>query len=77
VADFSLDDAVRIKSQVEGELLAKPGVTGVDVGQRGTGGTPVIRIYVASRDAIPKDLTSMTDIQGVPVEIVERRFELH
>jgi len=77
VADFSLEDAIRIKSEVEAELLAKPGVTGVDVGQRAGGGSPVIRVYVASRDQIPGDLASMTDIRGVPVEVVERRFELH
>jgi hypothetical protein len=77
VADFSLDDVIRIKSEVEGELLAKPGVTGVDVGQRPAGGSPVIRVYVASRDQIPADLGSMTEIRGVPVEIIERRFELH
>jgi hypothetical protein len=77
VADFSLEDVIRIKSEVEAELLAKPGVTGVDVGQRAGGGGPVIRVYVASRDQIPGDLASMTDIRGVPVELVERRFELH
>ena len=77
----SMEDAIRIKNEMEGEWLASPGVTGVDVGQQTRDGQrtdePVIRIYVADARHAEKRLKLPTTIRGVLVEIVERRFELH
>jgi hypothetical protein len=64
--------ALEIKSRFEGHVLTLPGVTGVDLGQRPDGG-PTIRVYVAARAAAP----ALPDqVEGVPVEIIERRFGL-
>ncbi len=68
----SMDEALAAKGRVEAGLLARAGVTGIDVGQDADG-TPVIRIYVAdaaARAGLP------TTIDDVPVEVVERRFGL-
>lgn len=69
----TMEEAIKAKTAVEGELLKRPGVTGVDVGE--TSGAPVIRIYVEDKAGADKGLPQ--DIEGVPVEIVERRFKLH
>lgn len=67
----SMDEALAAKSRVEADLLARPGVTGVDVGQR-DGGAPVIRIYVATAAARAGLPTTLDDVS---VEVVERRFD--
>ena len=76
----SMEAAIRIKNEMEGEWLAQPGVTGVDVGQRTRDeqrtDEPVIRIYVADAGEAER-LKLPTTIRGVPVQIIERRFELH
>jgi hypothetical protein len=75
-----MDEALQVKQAVEGELLQKKGVTGIDVGQRAQGAAgsePVIRIYVADRAEAMRSQDLPTEIQGVPVEVVERRFTLH
>jgi hypothetical protein len=64
--------ALEIKSRFEARVLTLPGVTGVDLGQRPDGGS-AIRVYVASRASAP----ALPDqVEGVPVEIVERSFGL-
>jgi hypothetical protein len=77
----SMDEALRIKAEMEGEWLDQPGVTGVDVGLRSVGGEPteepVIRIYVGDRRQAEEHLRLPKVIRGVPVEIIERRFELY
>lgn len=77
----SMDDALRIKAEMEGEWLALPGVTGVDVGRQRTttegAERPVIRIYVADRQEAAARLGLPPTVRGIPVEIVERRFKLH
>jgi hypothetical protein len=76
----TMHDALQIKAEMEHGWLALPGVTGVDVGRRRADGegadTPVIRIFVADRRASER-LALPESVRGVPVEIVERRFELH
>jgi len=78
---LSLEEVLKIKSQVEGELLKQPGVTGVDVGCGGPADSPNqvlgIRVYVANKKAVPEALANLKSIQGVPVEVIERRFDLH
>jgi hypothetical protein len=75
----TIDEAVRVKTAAEAELLKRPGVTGIDVGQRpgGAAGQPVIRIYVADKSKAEAEANLPRDIQGVPVELVERRFTPH
>jgi hypothetical protein len=73
----TLEQAVRSKERVEAEILAKPGVTGIDVGlhpSAGAEGQPVIRIYVADKKTAPQ---LPAEVDGVPVVVIERRFELH
>jgi hypothetical protein len=74
----SMDEAVEIKTRHENELLGLDGVTGVDVGYRRIDGNqteePAIRVYVADRGAAP---SIPEQIEDVPVEVVERTFELH
>lgn len=70
------EQALQIKARFEPGVLALPGVTGVDLGQRqpGQGAAEfVIRVYVASRAAAPALPDS---VEGVPVEVIERRFGL-
>lgn len=67
--NLSLDAAQQIKARHEQKLLELEAVTGVDVGPG-----PSIRIYVsdmAAAAALP------TEIEGMTVEVVERRFEPH
>ncbi|MBA2305564.1 MAG: hypothetical protein H0W08_23425 [Acidobacteria bacterium] len=77
----SMEEAIRIKTEMEGGWLAQPGVTGVDVGRRTVDGQltdePVIRIYVADRRDAAKRLKLPAMIRGVHVQVIERRFELH
>ena len=74
----TLEQARRVKERLEAEILSKPGVTGIDVGYRpGTGpegGEPVIRIYVADKQAAPE---LPAEVEGIPVIVIERRYELH
>jgi len=70
------DRALAVKQKHEGAWLKLPGVTGVDVGPHATEGSVggiAIRIYVADRSRSP---ALPTQVEGVPVVVVERRFEL-
>lgn len=80
-----LDEHVRaairpIKRHVEDQLLARPGVVGVDIGEKVTGGKPTGRaaivVYVgvkrhSQRYAIP------VQYGGVPTDVVEESFSPH
>jgi hypothetical protein len=74
----TLEQAVRAKESIEADVLGKPGVTGIDAGYRSTGGKassePVIRIYVADKQRIP---SLPSEVDGIPVVVVERRFQPH
>jgi hypothetical protein len=71
----TIEEAIRAKTAIEGELLKRPGVTGVDVGERA--GKPVIRVYVEEKEKAAADGSFPREIDGVPVEFVERRFKAH
>lgn len=78
MSSMSMEEAIAIKTRFEGEVLRKPGVTGVDVGRRQVGGRPTqelaLRVYVdrlADAPALP------AQVDGLPVEVIERRFDLH
>ncbi len=70
-----------LKQRIEDQYLRLPGVTGMDVGLAKEKGVLepkyIIRIYVANKQALPKELADLNNIEGVPIEIVERQFELH
>jgi hypothetical protein len=74
-------EVLTLKQRVEDQYMRLPGVTGMDVGLAGAEGAQnqeyVIRIYVANKRELPKELVGLKEIEGVPVEVVERRFELH
>ena len=70
-----------VKQQVEDELLARPGVSGVDIGEKYTGGHPTGRLsiivfveekkpldHMAEGEAIPPE------INGIPTDVVEMRI---
>jgi hypothetical protein len=77
----SLEDIRRIKEAHEDELLKVSGVTGVDVGYKMVGGQPTdvlaIRVYVTRKIDPPPDQRIPSEIEGVPTDVIERRFELH
>jgi hypothetical protein len=62
-------------------LLALPGVTGVDIGPQVVAGKKTdslaIRVYVASKQEVPVERQIPAEIEGVPVDVIERRFVLH
>jgi hypothetical protein len=72
----SLEEATRIKERIESDYLCRPGVTGIDVGL-GHQNEPIIRIYVSDREEAAKQGAFPSDVEGVPVIIIERRFHLH
>lgn len=80
-----LDETVRevirpIKRMVEDEFLARPGVIGVDIGEKYTGGRPTgkaaIVVYVCAKGSehpqqIPRE------VGGVPTDVVAETIVLH
>ena len=78
MATISLEQATAVKERHEQDWIKRPGVTGVDVGYREEGGTPtkdvVIRVYVSGPD---KAAGFPGQVDGVPVQVIQRRFELH
>lgn len=79
VSDRSRAEAV--KDRVEGDLLAYAGVTGVATGPKIVQGTPTdvwaIRVYVEHKRDVPPDQALPTEIEGVPVDVVEAKFIPH
>ena len=77
MSSMSLEQATAIKSRFEGKVLSQAGVTGVDVGYRSAGGQPTqelaIRVYVSALSAAPP---LPKEVEGLPVDVIERRFGL-
>jgi hypothetical protein len=77
----NLDEIQCIRRKVEMELLTLPGVTGVDVGQKIVDGkkTDVIAIlvYVEKKKDVPEEIAIPKKIQGIPTDVIERKFVLH
>jgi hypothetical protein len=72
------------KERAETDLLALPGVTGVEIGYKEVGGEPTdrlaIRVLVAEkkpRGKVPAKQRVPEEIDGHPTDVIERRFELH
>jgi hypothetical protein len=69
-----------LKAAVEQKLIALPGVTGVDIGFKETGGekTPVyaIIVFVERKGVYDAEDEIPHLIQGVPTDVIEAKFEL-
>lgn len=77
----SLDEIRHIKQEVEAKLMNLPGVTGVDVGYKYICGKKsdilAIRVYVKEKKVTPEEEAIPREIQGIPTDVIERRFVLH
>jgi hypothetical protein len=77
----SLDEIIRVKTEVEAELLKLPGVTGVDVGYKYVGGKKTdvlaIRVYVKQKRNVSEKEAIPRNIQDIPTDVIERKFVLH
>lgn len=72
-----------VKERIEDELLARPGVVGVDINEKMKGGKPTgeLSIVVYVEDKKPKaalDKANMipAEIEGIPTDVQEERIEL-
>lgn len=77
-------EARRIKQQVEDDLLALPGVVGVDIAQkitkgRSSGGLAIVISVRAKRLAgqLPAGQLIPKEIAGVPTDVIEEDIALH
>jgi len=61
--------------QHEPRILALPGVTGFDL--IGTADDARFVVYVADLTQLDPELRGLSELDGVPVEVVERRYTLH
>ncbi|NKE62084.1 hypothetical protein FXN61_37190 [Lentzea sp. PSKA42] len=85
VAVSCLDENARevirpIKRMVEDEFLSRPGVIGVDIGEKVTGGRPTGRaaivVYVCAKGPdLPQQIPQ--DVAGVPTDVVAESIVLH
>lgn len=68
----TLEQANEVKARHEQDWLKRDGVTGVAVGKAGD--SAVIRVFVRDPTKAP-DIPAQ--VEGVPVEVIGRTFELH
>jgi hypothetical protein len=70
-----IDDITRVKRAAEAELLARPGVSGVDVGYKYVGGERtdeiVVRVYVEQKRDVPAEERIPESIDGVRTDVRE------
>lgn len=79
---MSVPERIRsIKQNTEGDLLKRPGVTGVDIGNKLVKGQETgevaIRVYVAKKGDVPPDQRILPAIDGIKTDVIERIFVLH
>jgi hypothetical protein len=69
------------KQKADETLLKLPGVNGIDIGYKEVGGKPTnqlaIRVLVTQKKDVPKAQRVPLEIDGVPTDVIERKFELH
>lgn len=80
--DGKVFQAIAAKQGVENEWLAKPGVTGIDVGFKYVSGRRTdeiaIRVLVAKKDpSVAQSDKVPPDIAGIKTDVIERTFFLH
>ncbi|MCA9739280.1 MAG: hypothetical protein KC645_16765, partial [Gemmatimonadetes bacterium] len=72
-------DIVPVKKKVEDELLARPGVTGVDVGTKIKGGEDTgqlaIRVYVAEKKDVSAKQKIPAEVEGIPTDVIQLTFK--
>lgn len=77
----TMDEIRRVKERVEADLLNRPGVTGVDIGRKITGGKKTgqlaIRVLVEKKKDVPQAQTIPSEIEGIPTDVIQRKFVLH
>lgn len=73
-----------VKQRIEDELLAQPGVVGVDINEKVSDGKPTgelaIVVYVEEKKAkskLGKDEVIPAEIEGIPTDVKQERIELH
>lgn len=73
-----------VKQRIEDELLARPGVVGVDINEKVKGGNPTgelsIVVYVESKkpkNALGEEEMIPKEIDGIPTDVQEEKIELH
>ena len=71
-----------VKQQVEDDLLKIPGVVGVDIGCKVIDGKKTdilaILIYVEEKkENVHEQHMIPNQIQGIPTDVIQRKFELH
>jgi hypothetical protein len=75
-----IDEIRHVKEEAETELLERPGVTGVDIGYKYVSGEKTdvlaIRVYVAEKKQVPEEEAIPDQIEGIPTDVIERRFFL-
>ncbi|SHE49927.1 chymotrypsin family serine protease [Streptoalloteichus hindustanus] len=78
------DEIRPVKRRVEDDLIVRPGVVGVDIGEKVTAGRPTGRpaIVVAVRRKlpaaeVPPDQLVPPEVDGVPTDVVEEDYVLH
>lgn len=70
---MSYEDAVEVQRRHEGHLLHLPGVT--SVGVKRSGDELVLEVAVDPDTAIPDEL-AVADLDGLPLKIERRRYDL-
>ena len=69
-----------VKEQVETDLMKRPGVTGVDIGYKYTGGRKTgelaIRVYVAEKKSVSEKERIPKTLKGIQTDVIERTFVL-
>lgn len=71
----------QVKERIESEWLKRPGVTGIDIGNKIINGkktdTLAIRILVKEKKDVPPEWAIPPDIEGIPTDVIQRSFRLH
>jgi hypothetical protein len=77
----SIEEIRQVKNRVEGNLLKMANVTGVDIGNKyihgGKTDTLAIRVYVSKKMKVPEKDLIPKEIEGIPTDVIERKFVLH
>ncbi len=77
----AMSEIKQIKEQVEAELLARSGVTGVEIGYKIVGGQKTrelaIRVLVEEKKDVSGEEAIPKTIDGVKTDVIERQYVLH
>jgi hypothetical protein len=71
---LSHEEAVAVQHRHEAHIMGLPGVTGIGV--KLVGGALVLEVTVARGHHVPAELAGQDAIDGVPLTVVERSYDL-